>query len=145
MDHIFEKEFKRTILEQLGHTNNDMAIVCLELFDYIANDPTKKMHLTFIDLYKVISPVNENLFYSCVFFLTRKDIDVLTQKFEAWNNKRSRWQIVPDFDDIIMAISEKDYFNPFSGDQLDEVSFSEQVVTFFSPSETIIQRYKNVN
>ncbi|MEN8549774.1 hypothetical protein ABFW07_10210 [Acinetobacter soli] len=145
MDHVFGEDIKKTIAEQLGHTNGDMATVCFKLFDYIANDPTRKMHLTFIDLYNVVSPVNENLFYSCVFFLTRKDIDVLTQKFEAWNNNRSRWQVVPDLNEIIIAISEKDYFNPFSGDPLDEVSFSKQVVTFFSPSETIIQRYKNAN
>ncbi|EPL7998254.1 hypothetical protein PJ364_003900, partial [Acinetobacter baumannii] len=80
-------ELKSELELQLGEVSAEMLSACLNLVDYVSIAPLKKMHLTFVDLYKhVDQSISEDIFYNAVFYLTKKNINVLTQKFEAYNS-----------------------------------------------------------
>ncbi|MBE9578031.1 MULTISPECIES: hypothetical protein [Moraxella] len=118
--------------------SDDMAKVCFAIIDYLSTEPDKKTHLTFARLYDISPKVDENTFYNAVFLLTRHKFGVLEQNFEAINC-RGDYQIVPDKQQIIDDIKEKEFFNPFTGKELSEQEFGEQVLTFFSPTQKMMQ------
>lgn len=131
-------ELKQNLEFQLKDVSAEMLSACLKMIDYISIAPSKKNHLTFADLYKrVDSSTSEDIFYSAVFFLTKDNIDVLSQKFEAYNSLVSRFEIVEDADDvsgILDSITTGEYIHPLNGEVLTAEEFNQQVLTFFSPS-----------
>lgn len=114
----------------------------LNLVDYVSIAPLKKMHLTFVDLYKhVDQSISEDIFYNAVFYLTKKNINVLTQKFEAYNSAIDRYEAIlesEDIKEILDSIASGEYVHPLNGNILTAEEFSKQVLTFFSPSQVFV-------
>ncbi|WP_151768626.1 hypothetical protein [Acinetobacter oleivorans] len=135
-------ELKSKLESQLEEVSTEMLSACLNLIDYVSVAPLKKTHLTFVDLYKhVDESTSEDIFYSAVFHLTKKNINVLTQKFEAYNSVIDRYETILDDEDIreiLNSIASGDYVHPLSGDTLTPEEFSQQVLTFFSPSQLFV-------
>ena len=67
-------ELKERINQNLGHTHKEMVQVCFAIIEYVSIGPSKKPHLTFMDLYRVSPKVHEDVFYDAVFYLNRKNI-----------------------------------------------------------------------
>ncbi|MFV5492810.1 MULTISPECIES: hypothetical protein [Acinetobacter] len=135
-------ELKQRLEIQLKDVSTEMLSACLNMVDYVSIAPSKKSHLTFVDLYKRVDPsTSEDIFYSAVFFLTKNNINVLTQKFEAYNFAVNRFETVADFDDvrqILDSISTGEYIHPLNGDVLTAEEFNQQVLTYFSPSQLFV-------
>ncbi|EPK5644809.1 hypothetical protein L3222_004022, partial [Acinetobacter baumannii] len=129
-------ELKSELELQLGEVSAEMLSACLNLVDYVSIAPLKKMHLTFVDLYKhVDQSISEDIFYNAVFYLTKKNINVLTQKFEAYNSAIDRYEAIlesEDIKEILDSIASGEYVHPLNGNILTAEEFSKQVLTFFS-------------
>lgn len=80
-------ELEQNLDFQLRDVSTEMLSACLKMIDYVSIAPSRKGHLTFVDLYKHVDPsIPEDIFYSAVFFLTKNNVNVLTQKYEAYNS-----------------------------------------------------------
>ncbi|WP_198078445.1 hypothetical protein [Acinetobacter calcoaceticus] len=139
MVHAIVVELTKEINIKLSHINPDMAKVCIAIIEYVSIAPYKKPHLTFNDLYRVSPKVEDETFYDAVFYLTRKNINVLTQEFEAFH-PREGFKKVPDREQILEDMKNEEFFNPFTGDELNEKEFGEQVLTYFSPSTEFVSK-----
>lgn len=132
-------DLKIKIKENLDHFNTEMVEVCYAIIDYVSVGPAKKSHLSFIDLYRISPKVDEEIFYDAVFYLTRKNINVLTQEFEALDPKYGFKQ-VPDKEQILEDMRNEEFFNPFTGELLTEQEFGVQVLSYFSPSCEFVRK-----
>lgn len=132
-------DLKIKINDNLCHFNTEMIEVCHAIIDYVSVGPTKKSHLSFIDLYRISPKVEEEVFYDAVFYLTRKNINVLTQEFEALDPKYGFKQ-VPDKEQILEDMRNEKFFNPFTGIELTEKEFGEQVLSYFTPSCEFVRK-----
>lgn len=135
-------ELKSKLASQLEEVSTEMLSTCLNLVDYVSVAPSRKTHLTFVDLYKHVDPsISEDIFYSAVFYLTKKNVNVLAQKFEAYNSVIDRYEAILDDEDIreiLYSITSGDYIHPLSGDTLTAEDFNQQVLTYFSPSDFFV-------
>lgn len=118
--------------------NYDTANVCFAIIDFLSNNLDKKTHLTFARLYEISSPVNDDVFYNAILLLTKNKIGVLEQQFEALH-PRDGFKLVPDKQQILDDIKEQTFYNPFTGQELSEKEFGEQVIAFFSPTEKWVE------
>lgn len=132
-------DLKKIIEGNLYHLNAEMVEVCYAIIDYVSVGPTKKSHLSFMDLYRISPKVDEEIFYDAVFYLTRKNINVLTQEFEALDPKYGFKQ-VPDKAQILEDMRNEEFFNPFTGKALTEEEFGEQVLSYFTPSFEFVRK-----
>lgn len=136
--HAIVIDVKNKITE--NHRFNDgMISVCHAIIDYVCVGPSQKNHLTFADLYRISPKVDEETFYDAVFYLTRKNINVLIQDFEALDPQRGYIQ-VPDKNQIIEDMKNEEFINPFTGDLLTEEEFGQQVLTYFMPSPDFVSK-----
>lgn len=133
---------KQNIEFQLKDVSTEMLSACLKMIDYVSIAPSKKGHLTFVDLYKHVDPsTSEDIFYSAVFFLTKNNVNVLTQKYEAYNSLINRFEAVSDLDDvreILDSVASGEYIHPLNGYVLTAEEFNQQVLTYFSPSSVFV-------
>lgn len=133
---------KQDLEFQLKDVSTEMLSACLKMIDYVSIAPSKKGHLTFVDLYKHVDPsTSEDIFYSAVFFLTKNNVNVLTQKYEAYNSLINRFEAVSDLDDvreILDSVASGEYIHPLNGDVLTAEEFNQQVLTYFSPSSLFV-------
>jgi len=133
---------KQDIEFQLKDVSTEMLSACLKMIDYVSIAPSKKGHLTFVDLYKHVDPsTSEDIFYSAVFFLTKNNVNVLTQKYEAYNSLINRFEAVSDLDDvreILDSVASGEYIHPLNGHVLTAEEFNQQVLTYFSPSSVFV-------
>ncbi|EOQ71212.1 hypothetical protein [Acinetobacter pittii] len=137
-------ELKNELKSQLEEVSTEMLSACLNLIDYVSVAPSKKTHLTFVDLYKhVDQSTSEDIFYSAVFHLTKNNINVLTQKFEAYNSVIDRYEAIIDVEDIreiLNSIASGAYIHPLNGEILSAEDFNQQVLTYFSPSDFFVSK-----
>ncbi|WP_343681978.1 hypothetical protein [Acinetobacter baylyi] len=135
-------ELKQNLKFQLENVSTEMLSACLEMIQYVSIAPSKKSHLTFVDLYKHVDPsTSEDIFYSAVFYLTKNNVNVLTQKYEAYNCLLDRFECIVDSDDvreILDSISSGQFTHPLSGDVLTAEEFNKQVLTYFVPSQFFV-------
>lgn len=135
-------ELKQNLDFQLKDVSTAMLSACLEMIDYVSIAPSKKGHLTFVDLYKhVNSSTSEDTFYSAVFYLTKNNVNVLTQKYEAYNSLLNRFEAVADIEDvreILDSIASGEYIHPLNGEILTAEEFNQQVLTYFAPSQFFV-------
>ena len=133
---------KQDIEFQLKDVSTEMLSACLKMIDYVSIAPSKKGHLTFVDLYKHVDPsTSEDIFYSAVFFLFFNNVNVLTQKYEAYNSLINRFEAVSDLDDvreILDSVASGEYIHPLNGYVLTAEEFNQQVLTYFSPSSVFV-------
>lgn len=123
--------------------SSDTASVCFAIIDYLSTEPNKKTHLTFSRLYTISPKVDDETFYDAVFLLTKNQFGVLEQNFEA-KDRNGDYKLVPDKQQILDDIKNQEFYNPFTGDELSEQEFGEQVLTFFSPTKALIQAVQDV-
>lgn len=140
MNTIFVNELKSKVFSNLSDIDGDMAEVCLAIIEHVSVGPSKKSHLTFVDLYSISPKVNEDVFYKAVFYLTRKNIDVLEQQFEAIEPRTCSFQSIPNREDFIEDMRDGELYNPFIGNLLSEEEFGKQVLTYFSPSKCFVEK-----
>ena len=114
----------------------------MAIIDYVSVGPSKKSHLTFTYLYSIAPKVDEGIFYDAVFYLTKKNINVLEQQFEAINPRTHSFQYVVDKEFFIEDMRDGELYNPFVGDLLSEKEFGEQVITYFSPSQYFMEKIR---
>ncbi len=81
---------------------------------------------------------NEDFIYS-VFYLCRKDINVLQQEFSVWNDVSEIYDHYMDKDVILKMLKDKNFFNPISGEDLNESQFEEEILTFFVPTRFFLE------
>ena len=66
-------ELEQNLDFQLRDVSTEMLSACLKMIDYVSIAPSRKGHLTFVDLYKHVDPsIPEDIFYSAVFFSNKK-------------------------------------------------------------------------
>ena len=119
------------------HIPQDVVSVCHAIMDHVAKAPNIHKHLTFLDLYRISPSVPDDVFYDAVFLLTKHPYNILIQNFEALNS-RGVYQVVPDREQLLEDMKNDDFNNPFTGQQLSEAEFGNQVLTFFSPSKELL-------
>lgn len=140
MNEHFIIDLKSRVSSNLHCVDIDMVRVCLAIIDHVAIGPSKKPHLTFYDLNRISPKVNEDVFYDAVFYLTKKNINVLEQQFEAINPRTHSFQHIVDKKAFIEDMRDGELYNPFVGDSLSEKEFGEQVITYFSPSKYFMEK-----
>lgn len=140
MNKKFITDLKFRVDSNLSHVSMDMVQVCLAIIDYVSVGPSRKPHLTFHDLYRVSPKVDEDIFYNAVFYLTKKNIDVLEQQFEAISPRTHSFQYVIDKEELIEGMRNGELYNPFIGNPLSEEEFGKQVLTYFSPSKYFVEK-----
>lgn len=139
MNTIFVNELKSKVFSNLSDIDKDMAKVCLAIIEHVSVGPSKKPHLTFVDLYRVSPKVDEEVFYEAVFYLTKRSINVLEQQFEALEPRTHSFQPIPNREEFIEDMRDGELYNPFIGDLLNEKVFGEQVIMYFSPSKEFME------
>lgn len=122
--------------------SDETVRICFAIIDFLSNDLDKKTHLTFARLYKISSPINDDAFYDAIVLLTKNKFGVLEQQFEALH-PRDGFKLVPDKQQILDDIKEQTFYNPFTGQELSEQEFGEQVITFFSPTKKWVEAISN--
>lgn len=140
MNTIFVTKLKSKVCSNLSDIDKDMAEVCLAIIDHVSVGPSKKPHLTFIDLYRISPQVNEEVFYEAVFYLTKRSVDVLEQQFEAIEPRTNSFQSIPNRQGFIEDMRDGELYNPFVGNILSEEEFGKQVITYFSPSVSFMEK-----
>ncbi|WP_201597575.1 hypothetical protein [Psychrobacter fulvigenes] len=140
MNTTFVNELKTKVYSNLSNIDKDMAEVCLAIIEHVSVGPTKKPHLTFIDLYRVSPKVNDEVFYEAVFYLTRRSINVLEQQFEALEPRTRSFQSITNREEFIEDMRNGELYNPFVGNILNEEEFGKQVITYFSPSKRFVEK-----
>jgi len=127
-----------------SHFSKDTMVKfgCIQIFDYLV---PKKMDSEVSFLFEELrshvdkSVDNEDFIYS-VFYLCRKDINVLRQEFSVWNSQNQIFDHYFDKEIILEMLRSKEYYNPISGEHLNESEFEEQIVTFFSPTNYFLEK-----
>ena len=135
-------ELEQNLDFQLRDVSTEMLSACLKMIDYVSIAPSRKGHLTFVDLYKHVDPsIPEDIFYSAVFFLTKNNVNDLTQKYAAYHSLINRFETVSDVEDvseILDSIASGEYIHPLNGNVLTAEEFNQQVLTYFSPSQFFV-------
>lgn len=132
MEHKTVSSIKNNIIEN-SHIGKQMADICLSIIDHVSIGSKTRTHLTFKDLHNLNPNVDEDVFYDAVFYLTRVNVNVLVQQFEALH-PRNGFVAVPNRKEIIEDMRNDELSNPFTGEELSEEEFGKQVITYFSVS-----------
>ena len=140
MNTIFINELKDKVYSNLSDIDKDMAEVCLAIIEHVSVGPSKKSYLSFVDLYRISPQVDEKVFYEAVFYLTKRNINVLEQQFEAMEPRTHDFQPIPDKENFVEDMRDGELYNPFVGELLSEKEFGEQVITYFSPSKFFVEK-----
>lgn len=128
---------------------------CLEIIDYISSanqhcngnlidNSILSRKFCFDDFRKSVSnEISNNDFILIVFYLCQPNIEILQQRFSAFNPNLSQYE---DLDDVqiqhlIDMLQSKCYKNPITGENLTQQQFSEQVITYFVLSDKVKDSY----
>lgn len=127
---------KIKIQDDLKNKSSEMLELCLKVIDYISIAPELKVDFSLSQIYDSINSISdEDVFYNSIFYLTRKNINILTQKFKVLDANKNEYIPYTIDTEFLRALSERDFYNPITGDELSEKEFSEQVLTYFAPSD----------
>lgn len=130
------KVVKGIVAEDLK-SHPEMRDACLAILKFLAEERQDVSHITFFRFKEIIGKSDNSTLISAVYFLADQKIDVLQQHFEALHPVLERYEEVP-LDDVVHALSEKDFANPFTGEQLTELEFKSLIIPFFSPSKHLM-------
>lgn len=146
MNNISKSYFHNLILHSRFSNDTDVKKSCLELLDYLVEKDNLDLETSFHfeELRQYVSPqVDDEDFIYSVFYLTRPNINVLKQEFSAWKESVHDFVFIEDRAFILDMLRDKEYTNPFSGEELSPEDFEEQVITFFIPTSHFLEK-KNV-
>ena len=90
--------------------------------------------------------ISNNDFILIVFYLCQPNIEILQQRFSAFNPNSSQYEDLEDLDDVqiqhlIDMLKSKYYQNPITGENLTQQQFSDQVITYFVLSDKVKDSY----
>ncbi|NNP67188.1 hypothetical protein [Acinetobacter sp. Ac_5812] len=122
---------------------SDIKLSCLLILDYlIIAGRDLEVTFSFDELReKVDHSVSDEDFVSSVFYLTREDIDILEQGFSAWREVEARYVPVR-FDKVNNMIESNIFSHPFTGEDLTEEQFYDEVISFFGVTQNFLD-HKN--
>lgn len=75
------------------------------------------------------------LLLELVYFLTNKEIDVLKYKFEVCDEENDK-MIGVNAERVFRAYLNNEFFHPISGEKLSKQEFNDEIIPFFSTSES---------
>jgi len=141
MKELSKSYFYRLISKH--HFSKDTMVKdgCIQILEYLlSKDVDVESSFYFEDLRKHIHKDidNEDFIYS-VFFLCRKDMNVLQQEFTVWNNENSSFEHYLDKNHIYEILKSQDFCNPISGESLKATDFENEVLTFFCPTRFFVE------
>lgn len=135
--------FHQVIKSRKFSEYSDIKLSCLLLLDYlIVAGRDLEVTFSFDELReKVDRSVSYEDFVSSVFYLTREDIDILEQGFSAWREVEARYVPVR-FDKVNSMIESNIFSHPFTGEDLTEEQFYDEVISFFGVTQNFLD-HKN--
>lgn len=134
--------FHNLILKRRFSKDTNVKASCLELLDFFVSLQNLDIEYSyhFDDLRKHVSKeIDDEDFIYSVFYLTQPEINVLQQRFSAWRDIEESF-IVVDSEHVLEMLRTKSFYNPHSGEPLSEEEFSEQVITFFTPTNYFVEK-----
>ena len=143
MSIISKSYFHNLILHSRFSSDTDVKQSCLELLDYLIERRSLDLETSFHfeELRNYVSPkIDDEDFIYSVFYLTRPGINVLKQEFSAWKEVVNDYVFVEEKIIILEMLRDKEYANPFSGQELRPEEFEEQVITFFTPTSHFLEK-----
>lgn len=126
-----------------NHFSKDTMVKagCIQLLDFfITTKLDCESSFYFEDLRSHVdnSVDSEDFIYS-VFYLCRKDINILQQEFSVWNNSNGIYDHYIEKNIILDMLRDKKFYNPISGDDLNESQFEDEILTFFVPTKFFLE------
>lgn len=127
-----------------SHFSKDTMVKdgCIQLLDFLvpkSMDSESSFHFEDLRSHVHESVDNEDFIYS-VFYLCRKDINVLRQEFSVWNSQNLTYDHHHDKTSIFEMLRTKNFYNPISGEDLEESQFEEEILTFFIPTIFFLEK-----
>lgn len=124
---------------------------CLEIIDYISSanqhcngnlidNSILSRKFSFDDFRKSVSnEISNNDFILIVFYLCQPNIEILQQRFSAFNPNSSQYEDLDDvqIQNLIDMLQSKCYQNPITGENLIPQQFAQQVITYFVLSDEV--------
>jgi len=135
--------FHTLIINTKFSTDTDVKKGCLELLDFLIEQPSLDLETSFYfeELRKHVSlEIEDDDFIYSVFYLARPEVNILKQEFSAWKESVHDFVLVEDKNFILEMLRDKEYVNPFSGEELSSEEFEEQVLTFFTPTSYFLDK-----
>lgn len=126
-----------------NHFSKDtmVKVGCTQLLDFLFTvnlDCESSFH--FEDLRShVDEAVDDEDFIYSVFYLCRKDINILQQEFSVWNNSNGIYDHFLEKNLILEMLRDRTFYNPISGEDLNESQFAEEILTFFTPTKHFLE------
>ncbi|HEN9589687.1 hypothetical protein R4463_07795 [Acinetobacter baumannii] len=140
---IQSKSYFHTLITNTRFSiDTDVKQGCLELLDFLIEYPSLDLETSFYfdELRKHVSlEVEDDDFIYSVFYLARPEINILKQEFSAWKESVHDFVLFEDKNFILEMLRDKNYVNPFSGEDLSSEEFEEQVLTFFTPTSYFLE------
>lgn len=126
-----------------NHFSKDtmVKVGCTQLLDFLTEanlDCESSFHFEDLRHFVDKSVDDEDFIYS-VFYLCRKDTNILQQEFSVWNNSNETYDHFHEKNIIFKMLKDRDFFNPVSGECLNEAQFEEQILTFFIPTTFFLE------
>ena len=127
---------------------------CFEIIDYISSanqhcngnlidNSILSRKFSFDDFRKSVSnEISNNDFILIVFYLCQPNIEILQQRFSAFNPNSSQYEDLDDvqIQNLIDMLQSKCYQNPITGENIMPPQFAQQVITYFVLSDKV-QRF----
>jgi len=124
--------------------DTDVREGCLQILDFLTTYESAldvEHSFYFEDLRQHVHPdINNSDFIYAVFYLTRPNIQVLSQEFSVWDERISDYVHYHNKQIISEILRDKEYVNPLSGEPLSQEDFEEQVLTFFTPTAYFLEK-----
>lgn len=128
---------------------------CLEIIDYISSanqhcngnlidNSILSRKFSFDDFRKSVSnEISNNDFILIVFYLCQPNIEILQQRFSAFNPNSNQYEDLDDvqIQNLIDMLQSKCYKNPITGENLMPQQFAQQVITYFVLSNKVKDSY----
>lgn len=141
MNKVYESYFYSLINSR--HFSKDTMVKdgCIQLLEFlVASNIDCESSFHFEDLRRHVNDsVDDEDFIYSVFYLCRKDIKVLQQEFSVWNSSNQIYDHFLNKDCIFEMLRTKEFYNPISGDELEESGFEEEILTFFTPTRFFLE------
>jgi hypothetical protein len=118
-----------------------VLLACKNILDYLCESVFETDYYTYDILLEASKLKNENLLKEVIFYLTDSDINVLVYKFEIYD-EASEAMIFVDTARIFRFYISKNFCHPLYGHELTFEEFNNEVIPFFSTSESFKSYFK---
>lgn len=135
--------FHKIIRDQKFSEFSEVRYSCFLILDYlIVAGRDLEVSFSFDELRENIDQkISDEDFITSVFYLTREDIKILDQGFSAWKAVEDRYVEVKK-EKVLRMINSKQFSHPYTGIELTEDQFFEEVIPFFAVTKYFLD-HKN--